>query len=158
MSEADVILVLNEALQKAGEGIRFFRVKYSPSGAVSALLTKNSDTGTIIPRLSNVLIRAAKSVDQAIIGVKILEHWQHLKIHGMPLERYLAAGSTELLKREVKSSTGIQLKTLPYWLINENCLREQETSNKQGSAIVITVKGDAEQKTLCIWSTIWRSC
>ena len=150
MSEADLMLVLNEALQKAGEGSRFCRVRYSPSGAVSALLTENSDAGTIIPRLSNVLIRAAKSVDQAIIGVEVLEHWQRLKIHGMPLERYLAAGSMELLKREVESSTDIQLKALPRWLINENRLREQqETGNKRGSAIVITVKGDAEAKKLC---------
>ncbi len=41
-SEADLMLVLNEALARAGEGIdiRFSRVRYSPSGAVSALLTK----------------------------------------------------------------------------------------------------------------------
>ena len=150
MPEADLMLVLNEALQKAGEGTRFSRVRYSPSGAVSALLNENSDAGTIIPRLSNMLIRAAKSVDQAIIGVEVLEHWQRLKIHGMPLERYMNEGSMELLKREVESSTGIQLKTLFRWLINENRLREQQKAeNKRGSAIVIIVKGDAEAKKLC---------
>ena len=42
MSEADLMLALNEALQRAGEGLhtRFCRVRYSPSGAVSALLTE----------------------------------------------------------------------------------------------------------------------
>lgn len=150
MSEADLMLVINKALQKAGEGTRFCRVRYLPSGAVSALLTENSHAGTIIPCLSNVLIRAAKSVDQAIIGVEVLEHWQRLKIHGMPLERYLREGSMDLLKREVESSTGIQPKARPRWLINENCLREQqETGNKRGSAIVITVKGEAKAKKLC---------
>ena len=54
------------------------------------------------------------------------------------------------MKREVESSTGIQLKTLPRWLISEDRLREQqETGNKRGSAIVITVKGETEAKKLC---------
>lgn len=76
-----------------------------------------------------------------MVGVEILEHWQRLKIHGMLLERYLGEGKMELLKREVESSTGIQLKILPRWLISEDRLREaQTTQNKRGSAIVIMVK------------------
>ena len=97
MSEADLMLVLNKELQKAGEGLdtRFSRVRYSPSGAVSALLTEKANAGSIIPRLSNVLIRAAKTIDAAIVGVEILEHWQRLKVHGMSLERYLGEGKME---------------------------------------------------------------
>ena len=42
------------------------------------------------------------------------------------------------------------MKTLPPLLINKSRLREQqETGNKQGSAIVITVKGESEAKHLC---------
>lgn len=53
----------------------------------------------------------------------------------------------KLLKRKVKSSIGIQLKVFFCWLINENCLREQQkTGNKQGSAIVIKVKGNTKAK------------
>ena len=122
ISEADLMLALNEALQKAGEGLdtRFIRVKYAPSGAISALLTDQANAGLLIPRLTNLLIRAAKTVDAAVVGVEILEHWQWLKVHGMPLERYLGERKMELLKRKVESSTGIQLKTLPRWLISEN--------------------------------------
>jgi len=151
MSEADLMLALNEALQKAGESIytRFCGVRYSPSGAISALLTEKANAGVLIPRLSNVFIRAVKTVDPAVVRVEILEHWQRLKVHGMSLERYLGEGSMELLKREVESSTGIQLKALPRWLINESRLREQQEAGKRGSAIVITVKGEAEAKKLC---------
>ncbi len=151
-AEADLMLALNEALQKAGEGLdtRFIRVKYAPSGAISALLTEQANAGSLIPRLSNLLIRTIKAVDPAVVGVEILEHWQRLKVHGMPLGRYLSEGKMELLKREVESSTGIQLKALPRWLINEDRLREaQTTGNKRGSAIVITVKGEVEAKKLC---------
>lgn len=126
MSEADLMLALNEALAKAGEGVdvRFLRVRNSPSGSVSALLTEKANAGLLIPRLSNALIRAAKTVDAAIIGVEVLEHWQRLKVHGMSLDRYLGDGKMQLLRREVESSTGIQLKTLPRWLISETRLRE----------------------------------
>ena len=100
------MLALNEALQQAGVEtyIRFSQVQYAPSGAISALLTKKADVGQLIPQRSNLLIRAAKSVDPAVIGVGILEHWQRLKFHGMPLEKYLGKGKIELLKREVESA------------------------------------------------------
>lgn len=50
-SEADLMLALNEALQKAGEEshVRFCRVKYAPSGAISALLNENADAGLLMP-------------------------------------------------------------------------------------------------------------
>ena len=55
----------------------------------------------------------------------------------------------ELLKREVESSTGIPLKTMPRWLINEERLKEQqEVNHKRGLAIVITVSSESEAKRL----------
>ena len=66
------MLALNEALQKAGEGpdTRFIRVKYAPSGAISALLTEQANAGSSIPRLSNLLIRTVKTVDPAVVVVE----------------------------------------------------------------------------------------
>ena len=93
-SEADLMLALNKALQQAGEetSLRFIRVRYAPSGAISALLSEKADAGQLLPRRSNLLIRAVKTVDPAVIGIKIPEHWQRLKVHGMPLARYLGEG------------------------------------------------------------------
>ena len=146
------MLALNEALQQAGEekSIRFSWVRYAPSGAFSALLNKKADAGQLIPRRSNLLIWAVKSIDPTVVGVEILEYWQRLKVHGMPLERYLGEKKMELLKREIELSMGIQLKVLPRWFISESRLKEhQESSNKHGSAIVITVSGESEAKMLC---------
>ena len=68
----------------------------------------------------------------------------------MPFDRYLGEGKLELWKREIELSMGIQLKTLPRWLISENRLREaQIAEGKRGFAIVITVKGKVEAKKLC---------
>lgn len=82
-----------------------------------------------------------------MVEIEILEHRQQLKIYRIPLERYLGKRKIEWLKCKVKLSTNIQLKTLLCWFINENWLREvQKTDNKQGSTIVITVKGVTKTK------------
>lgn len=142
------MLALNEALQKAGveSKVRFCRVRYALSGSISALLTEKSDANMLFPPRSNLLIRAAKTVDDAVIGVEVLEQWQRLKVHGMSLERYLGPGKMDL---EVESSTGVQLQAMPRWLINENRLKEQqELSDKRGSAIVITVSNEIAAKRI----------
>lgn len=42
----------------------------------------------------------------------------------MSLEKYLEKGSIELPKGKVESSTGIELKTLPRWLIYDNRIKK----------------------------------
>ena len=70
-------------------------------------------------------------------------------MHGISLEKYLNEKSIELLKRKVESSTCIQLKSLSWLFINKDRLKKQQETEKQGSTIVITVKGKAEVKKLC---------
>ena len=89
--EANLMLVLNESLRKAGVPayVRFSRVGYSQSGAISGLLTERSNAEDLIRHHSNILIRAAKSIDEGVIGVEALERWHRLKVHGMPLMRHV---------------------------------------------------------------------
>lgn len=145
------MLALNESLQRAGipAYMRFSKVSYSQSGAISALLAERSNAEDLIQHHSNALIRAAKSVDKEVIGVETLERWHRLKVHGMLL-RYFGEAKIELLCGEIESSTGIKLKTTPRWLISEAQLEERlETANGKGSAIVITVGNDADASKLC---------
>ena len=114
-SEADLMLVLNEALQRANVPayVRFIKVGYSQSGAILGLLTEKSNAEELLGEYSTTLIRAAKSVDEGVVGVEKLERWHRLKVHGMPLMRYLGEGKMELLCREIESSIVIKLKTIP---------------------------------------------
>ena len=149
--EADLMLAPNEELQKARveSKVRFSRVQYPPSGLVLALLTEKADATMLLPERSNLLIQAAKTVDNTLVGVEIIKQWQCLKVHGMSLERYLGPGKLKLLRREVESSTGILLKAMPHWLITEDFVKEQQDkSNKQKSAIVITVNNKIKAKRL----------
>lgn len=98
---------------------------------MSTLLTEKANAIIILPQRSNLLIRAAKTVDDAIVRVENLEQWQRLKVYKMLLERYLGPGKLKLLRREVESSIGILLKFMPCWLINKDCFKEQkDKSNK----------------------------
>lgn len=146
------MLILNESLQRAEipAYIRFSRVGYSQSGAFSALLTEKSNAEDLVKDHANMLIRAAKPVNEGVIGVEALERWQRLKVDGMSLARYLGKGKIELLWREIKLSTEIKLKNFPRWLINktqlEDCL---DSGNEKGFAIVITVGNSLEALRLC---------
>lgn len=112
-SKTDLILALNKMLQKAEEEMQLCKVGYLSSEAVSAFLTKKSNTELIVPRLLNIFIQATKMVDQVIVRVKILKQWQCLKVHSMSLKKYLDKRIIELLKYKIKFSTGIKLKSLP---------------------------------------------
>ncbi len=145
------MLVLNEFLQTAGipAYVRFSKVGYSQSGAISGLLTERSNAENLIKDYSNIFIRAAKLINEGVIGVEVLEQWHRLKVHGMLLMYYLGEGKMEVLCREIEFSTGIKLKTTPHWLISEVQLEEcLETGNKRGSVIVITVGNEADVSKL----------
>ena len=75
-------------------------MKYALFGAISALLNKETEAELLIPWKLILLIQAVKSIDSKVIGVKILEHWQQLKVHCMPLEGYFREEKMSYLKRD----------------------------------------------------------
>lgn len=67
----------------------------------------------------------------------------------MSLDIYLKSGKFEILKREIESLTGIQLKTMLRWLISEDHLKKQQKKrSKRRSTILITVSNKIEAKQL----------
>ena len=57
-SEPDLMLALNEPLQKAGveSKVWFSRVQYAPLGSISALLIEKTDATMLLPQQLNLLI------------------------------------------------------------------------------------------------------
>lgn len=76
--------------------IKLNKVGYSQSDAIIELFTKKFNAKNLLRHHSTVLIRAAKSMDKVVIGVKILECWYKLKVDGMPLIHYLEEEKMEL--------------------------------------------------------------
>ena len=92
---------------------------YSQLGAISGLFTERSNVEDLIKQHSNMLIQAAKLINKRVIGIEALEKWYRLKIHGMPLLHYFGEGKMEILSREIESSSGIKLKTIPQLLLSK---------------------------------------
>lgn len=57
--------------------------------AISALLTEKSNVENVVRDHSNILIRAAKLVNEKVIDIEALERWERFKMHKMSLEQYL---------------------------------------------------------------------
>ena len=74
-SEEDFMFVLNKLLQKtdAPAYIRFCQVGYAQSGAISALLQEKTSIKDLVKEHSNILIEAAKFIDEVVIGMEALE-------------------------------------------------------------------------------------
>ncbi len=70
---------------------------YAQSRAISALLKEKTSKEDLVKEHSNILIRAAKSIDEVVIGVEVLEHWEQLKVHGISLARYCGERKMKLL-------------------------------------------------------------
>ena len=115
------MLILNESLQKAEilTYTQLSKVEYLQSRSISALLIEKSSAEKLVRNHSHILIRAVKLIDEKIIGKEALESWQRLKVHRMSLVQYLGERKIKLFSREIELFTGIQLKTLPRWLISK---------------------------------------
>ena len=91
---SDLLLAINLAIKKAGlpDHVRFFRMSYTTTGAISGLLGDRATAGMLCPAYNTLLINTARALDPAIIGVQKAEQWHKLRIHKVSLKRYLAGG------------------------------------------------------------------
>jgi hypothetical protein len=63
----------------------------------------------------DALIAAICQADLAVVSVELSEQWHQVKVHGVPLRRYLTLG-LGLAREEIKLSTNYRLKGDPMWL------------------------------------------
>lgn len=122
---------------------------YSQSRVIFALITEKANTENLVINHFNILIRAAKSIDEKVIRLEVLEHLQSLKMYKISLIRYLGKGKMELFWQEIKLSIRIYLKILSCELIGETQQEEDlESGIGRRPAIVIIVENSAEASIL----------
>ncbi len=92
----------------------FNRLNHSQFGAISTLFTEKFKVEEFINILSNILIKAVKSINNTLIRIDALEHCQKLKIDKLSLVRYLDEEKIKMLYQEIESSIRIQLKMQLY--------------------------------------------
>lgn len=144
----DVILAINRAIAKEGlpAFIRVVDAGYTNTGAITILLEKGTLGSMIIPGYKDLLVTAARQADPAVISVELPEQWYRIKVHGVPIRRYLSCGLV-LAREEIELGTEYQLRRNPTWLRSS---KELQNSNQKGSTIVITVGSLEEVRRLLI--------
>jgi hypothetical protein len=144
----EIILALNRVLARKGLPVfvRVIDAGYTATGAISALLEKGALGTMVIPYYRDALIAAICQADPAVVSVELSEQWHRVKVHGIPLRRYLTLG-LGLAREEIELSTNYRLKRDPTWLRNPKELREED---KKGSTIVVIVGSLEEARTMLI--------
>lgn len=144
----DVILAINRAVAKERfpAFIRVVDAGYTNTGAITILLEKGTLGSMLLPDYKDLLVTAARQADPAVISVELPEQWYRVKVHGVPIRRYLTCGLA-LAREEIELGTEYQLKRNPTWLRSS---KELQDSNNKGSTIVITVGSLEEARRLLI--------
>ena len=77
--------------------------------------------------------------------MEISEQWQRVKVHGVPVHRYMnSENGLSLAREEIELQGVFRLKRDPVWLVSPKKLR---TKNQRNAIIVVTVgsKDDARK-------------
>ena len=119
-------------------------LKRNAKGTISATAQINQ-TAEIALLYRVIDIMAARSVDKGIIDVEGNESWERLKIHTVPLGRYMGKGTEGLQKIRVENQAeneGVAIPTEVRWLWNPRSIRETEQRAEiEASLVVYIVRG-----------------
>jgi hypothetical protein len=106
--------------QKAPAHIRIMNAKRNAKGAITAITHPNA-TAEIALQYCDIITTAARTVDKGVVDVEENESWERLKIHAVPLIRYMGKGTEgqQKIREEFKAENeGIVIPTQVRWLAN----------------------------------------
>jgi hypothetical protein len=136
----DLLLALNKAIQqeKYPDHVRLLSLSYTPTGAISGLLKEKALVGMLEP-IKKILLDVVKKFDPTVKDLKQAEQWYKLKIHKIPLNRYLKNEGLSLIKEEIETTTGLELPLPPRWL-GKDLEKRYNRDEIAFSSIIITVR------------------
>jgi hypothetical protein len=145
----DIVLGLNRALSNGGmpNFVRAVNAGYAASGHLTVLLQEGAPSSVLVPAYNDTLITAVRKCDPAVISVEISEQWQRVKVHGVPIQRYMnSENGLSLAREEIELQGVFRLKRDPVWLVSP---RKLKTRNQRSATIVVTVgSGEDARKML----------
>lgn len=85
--------------------------------------------------LRDTAIRAARTADQGIVDVNAIETWRRVKVHGIPIARYVGKGSygVDKLRAEIESENeGVEIPMAARWLSTQRHPRQAQKRTNCG--------------------------
>lgn len=97
-------------------------------------------------------INTAHMVDKGVVDVARTEFLHRLKVHAVPLVRYMGKGTEGLQKKwdEIQAENkGVVIPVHVRWLVNPHCLRDRRPRGEiSASSVVLVVKRNKVACTL----------
>jgi len=99
--DQEIASAINRALfhQQAPAHIRIMNARRNAKGAITAITHQNA-TAEMAMQYRDIIITAARTVDRGVVDVDENETWERLKIHAVPLMRYMGKGTEGLQKMQ----------------------------------------------------------
>jgi len=130
--------------QKALAHIRNMNAKSNAKGAITAITHLNA-TAEMAMQYCDIIITAVRTVHRGVMDVEGNETWERLKIHAVPVVRYMGKGTEGLQKMRQEfeaENEGIAIPTQVRWLANPRTIRESKQNREiAASSVVFVVKG-----------------
>jgi len=130
--------------QQAPAHVRIMNARRNAKGTITAITHQNA-TAEMALLYRDIIIKAARSVDKGIIDVEGNEFWERLKIHTVPLVRYMGKGTEGLqkMREEIQAENeGVAIAAQVRWLMNPRIIREREQRGEiKASSVVFIVRG-----------------
>jgi len=153
MMDQEIVSAINRALfhQQAPAHIRIMNARRNAMGAIMAITHQNA-TAEMAMRHCDVIITAARTVDRAVVDVEETETWEMVKIHAVPLVRYMGKGTVGLqMMREgfEAENKGIAIPAQVRWLANPRTIRERRQNGEiAASSVAFVVKRNKVAQSL----------
>jgi hypothetical protein len=137
--------------QKAPAHNRIMIAKRNAKGAITAITHPNA-IAEMAMQYRDIIITPARTVDRGVMDVEENETWERLKIHAVPLVRYMGNGTEGLQKMREEfeaENEGIKVPTQVRWLANPCTIRERRQNGEiAASSVVFEVKGSKAAQVL----------
>ena len=132
--------------EKVPTHIRIFQLRRNEKGTLAGLSTPNTPDEQLL-NYRDTILRAARTVDPAIIDIVKNETWKRLKMHGVLLERYLPVekGTFGLNKlgAEIESENqGVEIPMEMSWLGRVPNIKQRfKNAEVRGRLVTFMVRG-----------------
>ena len=124
--------------------IRICQLRRNEKGTLAGLPTPNALVDQLL-NYRDTILRAARTVNPAIIDIVKNETRKRLKMHGVPLERYLGKGTFKLnkLKAEIESGNqGVEIPMAMRWLGRIPDIKQRiKNAEARGGSVTFVVRG-----------------
>jgi hypothetical protein len=127
-------------------------IQRNDRGTLTLVTTPQVSAKTIVAHYHEVLIAAITSVDRDAVDVRAHEAWTTLKIHAIPLRRFMGRGTEGIqkLRAEIEAENpGVVIPRAVRWLGNPRRIKERyHDGDIQKSSAVFVVKNPDKAKEI----------